>query len=373
MHISIIGCKGIPAATSRGGGIEDHVEKLATRLTAKGHTVTVYVRPYANPDRKKNWKGVKLITLPSINRKNLDAISHTFFASLYVLFQKADIVHYHGVGPATLSWIPRIFKPWSKVVVTFHSRDQFHGKWSKLAKMYLRFGEWASVKFPHATIAVSQVIQVFCRNQFKKHVWYIPNGVEIPDLDTGSSDLQKFGLEPNKYYFTLTRLVSHKNIHDVIQAFQKFKTDKKLAIIGSASYDDVQYEKRLKDMAAGDPRIIFLGFQSGKTLAQLIAQSYALIHASSSEGMAVGILESMSYGKFVIMSDIPENLELMDESGISFKVRDVEALKKALEYAEENPDIVRERGLHAREIIKQKYSWDSVLTKTEALYWSLLK
>ncbi|MFH1620926.1 MAG: glycosyltransferase family 4 protein [Patescibacteria group bacterium] len=373
MRIAFIGCKGIPAATSQGGGIEDHVERLATRLAQKGHHVTVYVRPYANPDNRKFWKGVHLITLPSFHRKNLDAISHTFLSSLHVLFRKADIVHYHGVGPATLSWIPRIFKPFSKVVVTFHSRDQFHGKWGKFAKIYLRFGEWASVNFPHATIAVSHVIQVFCKNKFKKHVWHIPNGVDVPGLNIGSEEIKRFGLKPDGYYYTLSRLVPHKAIDNIIDAYAGVKSDRKLVIIGGAAYDDVIYEKKLKQMSAHDPRIIFLGHQSGKTLQQLLGNGYAMIHASRSEGLSVGVLEAMSYGKLVVMSDIPENLELIDHSGVSFKVGDVKALKEILTDIDEDPEMVKDRGMRGREMVKIKYSWDTILLKTESLYWSLLK
>ncbi len=373
MYIAFIGCKGIPAATSEGGGIEEHVEHLAVRLAQKGHKVIVYVRPYANKEKRKFWKGVRLITLPSLHRKNFDALSHTFLASWHVLFQKADIIHYHGVGPATLSWIPRIFKPFSKIVVTFHSRDQFHGKWGKIAKMYLRLGEWAGVQFPHATIAVSRVIQVFCKNKFKKHVWHIPSGVEIPDLNLGSNELTRFGLKPNGYYFTLSRLVPHKAIDDIIAAFREVKTDRQLVIIGAAAYDDVIYETRLKTLAAKDTRVIFVGHQSGRTLHELIGHGYAMIHASRSEGLSVSVLEAMSYGKLVVMSNIPENLELIDHSGISFKVGDVAALKQILQDIDDDSEMVKDRGLRGREMVKLKYSWEAILNKTESLYWSILK
>lgn len=79
MRIAMIGCKGIPAAEAQGGGIEFHVQELATRLRDRGHDVTVYVRPYANPKRLTSWNRIRLVTLPSVHRKNLDAITHTFF------------------------------------------------------------------------------------------------------------------------------------------------------------------------------------------------------------------------------------------------------------------------------------------------------
>ncbi|MFO0764979.1 MAG: glycosyltransferase family 4 protein [Patescibacteria group bacterium] len=180
MRIHIIGSKGIPSASIQGaGGVERHVEQVATRLAERGHEIFVYVRD-SSTYQLPEWNGVKLIRTPFIPGKNTATISHVFFSTLHVLFQKTDIIHYHGVGPSTLAWIPRLFKWKAKIVTTFHSRDWFDTKWSRFARMYLQFGEWSAVNFPHATIAVSHVIKVFCRTNYKKEVTYIPNGADIP-------------------------------------------------------------------------------------------------------------------------------------------------------------------------------------------------
>lgn len=373
MRIAMIGCKGIPAATSRGGGIETHVEELSTRLVQRGHEVSVYVRPYANPKRRTEWRGVKLITLPTIDRKNLDAIISSLLASFHVLFQPVDIIHYHGVGPSTLSWIPRLFKWRAKVVVTFHSRDRYHGKWSWVARAYLAFGEWTAVKFPHATIAVSHVIKTFCKQMYGADVRFIPNGIEIPAMHPGHDAVTKLGLEPGGYLFTLSRLVPHKAVEDVIEAFKRVQTDKKLVIIGTATYDDVTYENRLHELASDDPRILFVGRQEGLALQQLIANGYAMVHASRYEGLSVAILEAMSYGKLVIMSDIPENLELIDHSGVSFKVGDVASLRDELQWVVNDPELVEDRGIRARDAVQRLFSWNSIVDRTESLYDGLFK
>ncbi len=367
----MIGCKGIPAFASQGGGIETHVEELSTRLVERGHTVTVYVRPYANPDRKTSYKNVRLVTIPTIHRKHLDAVTHTFLSSIHALFTRSQILHYHGVGPSTLSWIPRVFAPWKKVVVTFHSRDRFHEKWQWFARAYLAFGEWTSVHFPHATIAVSHSIQVFCKKTWGVTVWYVPNGVEIPRLHPGTDLLQKFGLEPEKYFFTLSRLVPHKAVEDAIKAFAQIDTDTKLIIIGAAPFNDTAYETMLQKLAQKDPRVIMVGRQIGKELIQIIANAYAMIHPSRSEGLSVAVLEAMSYGKMVIMSDILENLELIDHSGVAYSVGDVKALRDAITWLLSDPAIVKERGIRARGVIERLYSWKSVVERTEAVYSSL--
>ena len=369
----MIGCKGVPAATAQGGGIETHVEALALGLVEKGHRVTVYVRGYANPGHRVTWKGIRLIELPSLHFKNLDAITHSFLASIHTLCHPCDVIHYHGVGPSTVAWIPRLFRPDKKVVVTFHSRDRFHEKWGWLARTYLAYGEWTSVAFPHVTIAVSHVIQLFCQQMFHaKRVKHIPNGVTIPSLHPGSDVLASLGLKPNQYFFTLSRLVAHKAVDDVIRAFAEVQTTKKLVVIGYATYDDVAYEQKLQRLAAKDPRVILVGKQQGLALQQLIANGYAMVHASRSEGLSVAILEGMSYAKAVIMSDIPENLEVIDHSGIAFHLGDIASLREVLQMAVDDPTLIEERGLRAREVVKTLYSWQSVIDRTERLYKELL-
>jgi len=85
MKIALIGQKGIPV--THGGGVEKHVENLAVRLVELGHEVIVYTRHGYTDKRLKEYKGVKLVGLPSVPTKNLDAISHTFLAALDVIFR----------------------------------------------------------------------------------------------------------------------------------------------------------------------------------------------------------------------------------------------------------------------------------------------
>ncbi len=139
MNIAMIGQKGV-GVVDRGGGIEKHVTEISTRLAKKGHAVTVYTRRAYQQNGGTEYQGVRLVYVPTIYRKNLEAIVHSFFATIHALRQPYDIIHFHGVGPATLAWIPRLLKPAAKVVVTFHSQDRFHKKWSAPARAYLRFG-----------------------------------------------------------------------------------------------------------------------------------------------------------------------------------------------------------------------------------------
>jgi glycosyltransferase involved in cell wall biosynthesis len=372
MRIAMIGAKGIPAATAQGGGIESHVEMLAVHLTRLGHHLTVYVRPYANPERRKIWENIRLITLPSIRSKNLDTITHVFLSSIHVLFQKVDIIHYHGVGPSTLAWIPRLFKPHAKIVVTFHSRDQFHEKWNWLARLYLAFGEWTTCHFPHLTIAAPHHLKLFCEKMYGRRAVYIPNAVDLPNQVPGTSYLKQLGVKPDDYLMTLGRLLPVKAQDDAIQAFVNVRTDKKLLIVGEATPDSLEYKVKLERLAMKDERVILLGEKTGEELQQLLAHCFCLIHPSRVEGLSMAVLEAMAHGRLVVMSDIPGNRELVDHSGVAYPSGDVKALEQILNWILSDPVMVRIRGARAREVVEKVYNWNAIALKTEAEYHKLL-
>lgn len=374
MRIAMIGAKGIPATWAEGGGgIERHVELLAQELAERGHHVTVYVRKSANPKNIKRWNGVHLATLPTVHSKYLATIIHVTLATMHVLFRKADVIHYHGVGPSTVAWIPRIFKPRSRIVATFHSRDRFHEKWGWFARAYLAFGEWTICRFPHVTLAVSHGIQLFCRHMFRREAVYVSQGVDVPARLPAANLLKELGVKPMEYVITLGRLLPVKAYEDAIRAFEGVVTDKKLIIIGEAVDDELEYKDLLERLSLKDPRILMVGQRSGVELRQLIAHCYCMIHPSRVEGVSIAVLEAMSYGRLVVMSDIAGNREVVDHSGIAFPVGNVRALREVLQWIFSDPLLVKIRGERAREVVKRLYSWDHVVLRIEAVYRRLLK
>ena len=372
MRIYFIGTKGLPAASVvGGGGVERHVEEIATRLASRGHSVYVYVRAHSADPKLKSYKGVHLIRIPSIHSKNLDTITHTFLATLSVLFRRADIIHYHGIGPGTLSWIPRLFKPRAKTIVTFHSRDRMDPKWSWFARAYLQYAEWAALHFPNETIVVSHLLQIFCRDVFGRKTTYIPNGADIPKPQ-GDDQLEKFGVTSGQYLLGVGRLVPNKCYDVLMEAYAKVSSDMPIVIAGDAEFA-TDHVRKLQQLAAADPRIRLVGYQTGEALAQLYAHCYAFVHPSRAEGLSTSVLEAMANGKTVILTDIKENLELLDHSGVVFPADNVRILRDVLAWVLKDPTLVRVRGERAREFVRKQYSWNSVVDQLERRYHAVKK
>lgn len=92
LRIAMLGHKRIP---SREGGVEIVVEELCTRMVNKGHKVTCYNRGGHHVSGKefdsakiKNYKGINLKTVPTINCKGLAAMSASVFAGIKSVYGK---------------------------------------------------------------------------------------------------------------------------------------------------------------------------------------------------------------------------------------------------------------------------------------------
>jgi glycosyltransferase involved in cell wall biosynthesis len=369
MKIYFIGQKGIPATS---GGVERHVEELATRLAQEGHEVFVYCRNYFTPTDLNEYKGVKLIHLPTIKTKHLDAITHTLLASLDVLRRDADIIHYHAIGPSALLWIPKLLKRSAKVISTFHSDDRKHKKWGAFARKFLGLGAYISVKWSDKCIAISQHQALVNCQEFGGELEYIPNGVPQADKLPAKAITEKWGLTANDYILSVSRLIRHKGLHYLIKAFSILKnTDKKLVIVGDAYFTD-DYAKFLRDLARDNKNIIFTGNQTGATLAELYSNAYLFVQPSEAEGLSIALLEAMSAGKAVLVSDIAPNREAVGDLGLTFTSKSTTDLAQKLQYLLNHPEVVADMGEKLQYRAETEYNWEAIVKKTIEVYKGVL-
>ncbi|MDQ5952137.1 MAG: hypothetical protein QG626_264 [Patescibacteria group bacterium] len=372
MKIAMIGQKGLPG---KFGGVETHVTELSTRLVRAGHLVTAYARNWYTASGETTFNGVRVVRLPSLHFKCTDAITHTFLAIIHAVFvTRPDVYHFHGVGPALLAWIPRMVAPRATVIITFHSVDRNHEKWNAFARFMLKLGERFSLTFAHTTIAVSKTIVDYAKSEYGGSAVYIPNGITPRRVATDPILLEPFGLEPFNYVVMVSRLVPHKSAHTLMEAWKLARAQKpelfrtlKLAVVGGSAFTD-DYVRQLEALAATDRSIVMTGYQAGETLEALFAGARFAVHPSTSEGLPIAVLEAMSYGKAVIASDIPENLEVVGDYGVSFTTGDVADLAQKIIELAEDPMQAAGLGHVARTYVEDSFNWDDIATEVLAVY-----
>jgi glycosyltransferase involved in cell wall biosynthesis len=365
MKIVFIGQKGIPV---KAGGVEKHVNDLAVKLVEKGHDVSVYTRPSYTDSSLKEYRGVKLISIPSIPTKHLDAISHTFFACLDIIFRRDfDIIHFHSIGPSSLIWFVKIFKPHTPVVATFHTQCYHHKKWGIFARFFLKMSERICCYFSDRVITISTSLNRYAKEKYGIDATYSPNGVNPMKKVAADEISERWGLTKDSYIVSVGRLIQHKGIHYIIEAYKQLKTDKKLVIVGDGFFTD-KYVQQLEEMARGNENIIFTGTQSGRVLKELFSNAYMFIQPSESEGLSIALLEAMSYATPVLVSDIEENREAVDDAGFYFKNKNIADLRFKMDEMLVKPTEIQAKAQMALERVEKHYSWNSIVVDVLEVY-----
>lgn len=370
----MIGHKRIP---SREGGIEIVVEELATRMAARGNHVVAYNRKGHNVagaefDSAENasnkpvfYQGVHVIPVTTVDVKGMAALTSSFFATLKAIAAKPDVIHYHAEGPCVMLRLAH----WAgiRTVATIHGLDWQRAKWGRFASTYLKFGERTAAKCADEVIVLSRNMQEYFKNTYGRDTRFIPNGIERKQSVAAQKITNEYGLNKDDYILFLGRIVPEKGVHYLIEAFRRLDTNKKLVIAGGSS-DSEEYYDQIKQMAAKDPRIILTGFVQGHMLQELYSNAYIYVLPSDLEGMPMSLLEAMSCGNCCLTSDIAECTEVVGDKAVSFAHGSVDALYAALQNLIQHPQKVQEYKDQAADFITGKYSWDSVVDQTLALY-----
>ncbi len=361
MKIAMVGQKGIPATY---GGVERHVEEIGARLAAKGHDVTVFCRWHYTRTEEKYFRGIRLVRYPSVNTKHFDTASHCLISAADYLWHKYDLIHFHALGPSVFAMLPRV--KGTRSVVTIHGLDWEREKWGKFAAWILKHCEYPAVHFPNRAIVVSRTLQHYFAQKFNIVPDVIPNGTNVPILRAPNKML-RFGLGDGPYVLFVGRLVPEKGCHYLVEAFSQLDIDPsvKLVLAGGTSFSD-QYVRDLERHQSD--RIRFLGYVYGDVLEELWSNAYFVVQPSTLEGLSISLLEGLSYGKCVLTSDIPENMEVVGDSAPSFRSRDVADLRAKLKLLIENPDLVRQYEAQSRDLVFTNYSWDRVVDSLERVY-----
>ncbi|WP_418452867.1 glycosyltransferase family 4 protein [Candidatus Ventrimonas sp.] len=358
---------------SREGGVEIVVKELCTRMARMGCQVTCYNRSghhvsgaEYDSTEKTEYQGIRQKVVPTIEKKGLAAVSSSFFAALYSAFGRYDVVHIHAEGPAFFCWLPKLFG--KRVVITVHGLDWAREKWkSGFGSKFIRQGEKNAVKYADEIIVLSKGVQKYFLETYGRKTYFIPNGVNRPEIQEAKLITEKFGLKKNSYILFLGRLVPEKGIRYLVEAFKNVKTDKKLVIAGGSSDTD-SFMEELKELAKGDDRILFTGFVQGAMLDELYSNAYLYTLPSDLEGMPLSLLEVMSYGNCCLVSDIPECAEVVEDKALIFKKSNIEDLQKKLQDACDCSENVQEFKKNAADFICEKYNWDEVVKETMKLY-----
>jgi glycosyltransferase involved in cell wall biosynthesis len=362
LRIAFIGGRGV---VSKYSGIESYYEEVGERLAEMGHEVTAYCRSYFTPPGAEH-NGMQVVRLPTIRSKHLETLIHTFLSTIHVMARRCDVVHYHALGPALFSFIPRLAG--KKTVVTVQGLDWRRKKWGRLASAVLQVGERAAVSLPTRTMVVSRELQKHFRSRYGAETSYVPNGGLLRQWRLPEK-IVEWGLEPGEYILFLGRFSPEKGCHLLIDAYESLNTKVKLVMAGASSYCR-EYARQLRTHA-GERIKIFDGV-SGEVLDELLTNAMIFVLPSELEGLSLALLDAMGAGLCVVGSDVAENREAIGDAGFTFRCGDSADLADRLRFLIANPAVREAAAEAARRRVRQHYQWSGIAREIERVYFEMM-
>jgi glycosyltransferase involved in cell wall biosynthesis len=364
MRIAMIGLKALPPQYS---GFETAADEIARRLVTLGHEVIVYNRAGLSTHEGNDYEGVRLVTLPTINSKNLSSITHAFLCTLHVLFNRVDVVHYFTTGTTLFAPLPRFAG--MKTVCSVDGTDWQRQKWGLLARVYLRVSERLAVLFCNDLIGDSADVVRYYRRKYGVKPVLSTYGIR-EKTRMGRKWLERFGLSEREYVLFVGRLVPENNVHNLISGYERIESDKKLVIVGDDPWGK-RYVRSLR--RTRDPRIIFTGGVYGEGYEELQQNAYLFVLPDEVGGTHPSLVEAMGFGNCVLVNDTASNLEAVADAGFSYSGAEGDRdLERQLDKLLKDPSLVQEYRRKARNHAQQTYRWEDVVAEHERLYQRLL-
>jgi glycosyltransferase involved in cell wall biosynthesis len=363
VRVAILGTRGIPAAYS---GFETAAEQLAARLSERGHEVVVYCRPHVVDRRLRQWRGARLVHLPTVRNKYLDTFVHTLLSATHAARRvKPDVALFFIAGNSPLCLVTR--RAGIPTVINVDGLDSTRAKWPPLAKAYLRFAERSAPRWADVALTDSYAVAEIFERRYKQRIGVVPYGVEDPG-HTGTGTLERLGLEPGRYVLFVGRLEPENNPHLLVDAFARIGPERargmKLVVVGGAPYAD-EYIRSVR--RKGDPRVLFPGYVFGQGYWELQRHAYVFCAPTEVGGTHPVILEALAAGNCVLVNDHAPNVETVGDAGVTFSGREgVSSLTAQLERLFDQPEVVEAYRARARERAK-RYCWDAVTDAYEQL------
>lgn len=361
------------------GGVETHVEMVATELVRRGHEVTVLTSRHDPrlPEREATPAGIHVVRAHSWGTvfstplaigtgRALDALPHP------------DVVHMHYPPPVTSYLAARALKR-SRVptCLTYHCDLFLEGSVGRLAtRVYEKV-------FLPPTLSVANRIIVHTSSYGRTsrvlqghRLEVIPSLVDTDRFSPREPDPElraRLGAEGRAVVLFVGRLVSHKGVDDLLVAVEKLPPSALLVVVGDGPRRE-DLERSARDRGLQD-RVRFVGSVSDEELPRYHALSSVVVLPSTNrlEGFGLAIVEAMASGRPVVVADLPGVREVITEGedGLLTQPLISEDLARTCASLLADPERARRLGENARASALRKYRVGVVVDQLESLYRQL--
>lgn len=357
VRIAMIGTRGVPA---RYGGFETAVEEVGARLVERGHEVIVYCRNRGQ--RLTEHRGMRLVNLPAIRRRELETLSHASLSIGHsVLRSRPDVAVVFNAANAPL--LPVLRAARVPVVVHVDGLEWKRAKWRGWGARYYRWAEGRSVRSADAVVADAVAIATYVERAHGRQACFIPYGADL--VDPPDDRLAEVGVEPGRFHLVVARFEPENHVLEIVRGHLASAVEHPLVVVGGTPYS-LEYAHEVRALVVDDRPVRFTGsIWDQDLLDQLYAHATTYIHGHSVGGTNPSLLRAMGAGAAITAFDVNFNREVTGGNARFFTTS--EELARILASDEQDPLGVKRRAAAARDHAAERYRWDDVAASYEAL------
>lgn len=352
MRIAVIGTRG-PAGPAR-EGIDKALGALCPRLAKRGHQIDVFSE--RNGHAFGPIDGVQVIRLPSLRWG--EGTSHPTLSALLSACRSYDVVNFVAAEPSGLFSRAARFGPYRTVV-------SIHGDSVEAIPRPAREG--AAARFADVITVSTRPLERLFRNQYGREAIYIPNGIDPPARPADTAPIGGLGLRPHSYMLLADRLTADSDAHLAVAA--AMDADMPLVVAETGEGDDA-YRHELERAAVGG-RVTFLGRVPSPLLDALIAHAYLYLLPSRADAPPPCLMTALAHGRAVVVSDLPDHLDLVGADGFTFTAGEVGDLRRVLVWLQADREVATRIGNRAAVNVASRYCWDRVADAYEQIFQAL--
>jgi glycosyltransferase involved in cell wall biosynthesis len=290
-------------------------DKLAHTRIARSRVITSFINRL--PGAQAHYRGylpLFPLAIEQFDLSDYDVILSFSYAVAHGVLVRPEQVH------ISFTYTPLRYA-WHQYQRSFRSGRLGWGlqTWAiKILLHYLRLWDAASVARVDHFVAISQWVAQLIWRAYRQ-----PAQVIYPPVDV---DRFKPLTPRGEYYITLSRLVEHKRVDLVVQAFSRLGLP--LLVVGEGPED-----KKLAGMAA--PNVKLLGWQPEETVQNLLGKAKALVHAAEEE-FGIALVEAQASGCPVVAYQGGGAAEIVQDgsTGILFDPQSVDGILAAVDRLE---------------------------------------
>lgn len=373
------------------GGVVRSVEGMATALAQRGHDVTVLTTDALDHQRRcagahdEFIDGARVLRRPNAlpwlrGRLNLST-PRSMKKTAEAILPAVDVLHIHEfrtvenllVTPVALSAeAPIALSPHGTLSLKT-GRGSVKSAWDRLFSPGVASRVDHIIALTEAERAEAETLwRRFGRRQRPISLSVIPNGVRPAAFDQHGLARHfraRYRLGDAPTLLFMGRLQARKGADALIEAFKAAdQADARLLIVGP----DEGMLPALQALAGGDRRIVFTGYLDGEARLGALAASDIFALPATGEGQPMAALEAMAAGLPLVLSP-GCNLDEVAERGAGYVIEPtVEAFADKLRLLLCDPALRRRMGEQARQLADERFAWDRIAERLEAVYRSLV-